>query len=121
MKTQTINVLGAEYFFVIRKYQDDPEFARLSCDGYHDGPARIMAVCDLNTHPAYAHESKEHKREYMKVVARHEIEHAFLYQSGLAQNSGEIAGGWAMNEEMVDWHAIQMPKIVAACKQVGAL
>ena len=121
MKTQTISILGAEYFFVVRKYKDDPEFARLSCDGYHDGPAGVMAVCDLSTHPAYAGESKEHQREYQKVVARHEIEHAFLYQSGLSCNSGKWDTGWALNEEMVDWHAIQLPKIVAACRKVGAL
>lgn len=121
MKSTMVNILGAEYFFRFAKYDDDPSFKQLNCDGYHDGPARVMAVCDLNTHPSYANESKEHRREQMRVVARHEIEHAFLYQSGLSSSGNQFGGSWALNEEMVDWHAIQMPKIVAACKQVGAL
>ena len=121
MKTQTISILGAEYLFAVRSYKDDPEFERLGCDGYHDGPIRLMVVCDLKTHPDYQGETPQHCSEYQKVVARHEIEHAFLYQSGLCASSFIPRNGWAANEEMVDWHAHQGPKIYAAWKQVGAL
>ena len=36
-----------------------------------------------------------------KKVIRHELVHAFLFESGLSVNS------WADNEEIVDWIAIQ--------------
>ena len=46
-----------------------------------------------------------------KHVLRHELIHAFLFESGLDQNSN-LCESWAINEEMVDWMAIQMPKIM---------
>ena len=48
---------------------------------------------------------------YKKKVLRHEIVHAFLFESGLASNSY-----WADNEEIVDWIAIQFPKLAQAFK-----
>lgn len=55
---------------------------------------------------------------YQRKVIRHEIVHAFLYESGLWQNSyGSKC--WAQNEEMVDWFAIQEPKIHSAYIEAG--
>ena len=55
---------------------------------------------------------------YQKCTLRHEITHAFLYESGLWQNSyGSKC--WAQNEEMVDWFAIQEPKIHSAYIEAG--
>ena len=51
-----------------------------------------------------------------KKNIRHEIVHAFLFESGLAENSE-----WAQNEEMVDWFACQAPKIYAAFRAAGAI
>ena len=56
----------------------------------------------------------------MKTTLRHEIVHAFLGESGLSANSNET-DAWARNEEMVDWIAIQGPKIWKAWKEVGAV
>lgn len=53
---------------------------------------------------------------YQKKVIRHEIIHAFLYESGLWQNAYS-SKCWAQNEEMVDWMAIQFPKIQSAYKE----
>lgn len=46
-----------------------------------------------------------------RKTLRHEIVHAFLAESGLFNNTYNVEVGWAMNEEMVDWFAIQSPKI----------
>ena len=51
-----------------------------------------------------------------KRILRHEIIHAFAFESGLADDSA-----WAMDEEMTDWIAHQFPKMLAAFKAVGAL
>lgn len=52
-------------------------------------------------------------KEMQKCVLRHELIHAFLYESGLDMSSA-AHDAWAVNEEMIDWMAIQMPKIMAA-------
>lgn len=49
-------------------------------------------------------------QDYEKKILRHEIIHAFLYESGLDINSHDI-DQWARDEEMVDWMAIQFPKM----------
>lgn len=50
----------------------------------------------------------------MNDTARHEIVHAFLKESGLGNEFDEAS------EVMVDWIALQLPKIVKACCEVHA-
>ena len=52
-------------------------------------------------------------KEMQRHVLRHELIHAFLFESGMDQSSAAHEA-WAVNEEMRDWMAIQMPKIMAA-------
>lgn len=52
---------------------------------------------------------------------RHEIMHAFLNESGLSDSSNRFDGAWAKNEEMVDWLAIQSPKIFSTFKKMNIL
>lgn len=66
-------------------------------------------------------ESESHIRSRMKKILRHEIVHAFLNQSGLSENAGIYKSAWSINEEMVDWFAIQGTKIYKAWKEAGAL
>jgi hypothetical protein len=56
----------------------------------------------------------------MKKQLRHEIIHAFLYESGLGPNF-EHYKQFGHEETIVDWFAIQYPKIEEAFKSVGAL
>ena len=66
----------------------------------------------METHPDWQDETKDYIEKYYPQVLRHEIIHAFLNESGLQWNSGIITNrGWAKNEEMVDFFAIQFPKI----------
>jgi hypothetical protein len=58
--------------------------------------------------------------KYQKEVLRHEIIHAFLYESGLDACAGP-AESWASNEEMVDWFAIQSPKIFRVFQEQGLM
>ena len=51
---------------------------------------------------------------------RHEIVHAFLFESGLAESSFST-DAWAKNEEMIDWIAFTGPKIVAAWQKAGCM
>ena len=60
----------------------------------------------------------ENNKLFYAINIRHEIIHAFLYESGLDTSSGSV-DSWATNEEMVDWLAMQWPKIQAIFKQLG--
>lgn len=108
-----INVLGTEYEVVTGKNADDilPD----ESDGVCDETIKRMAVTEY-TDARGRKDSKGELDVQVKKVKRHEIIHAFLFESGLAENSQ-----WAQNEEMVDWFAIQGPKLIEAWKAAGAL
>ena len=63
-------------------------------------------VCDSLE---YSDLSKTETDRLLKQYLRHEILHAFLFESGLGFDSISNAGAWATNEEIVDWFAIQSP------------
>lgn len=102
MKNKTINILGETWKIEIHSEEEDPLLK--NADGYCDWTVKTIVVereisGNLNS-----------MEEYMKKVLRHEIIHAFLFESGLAECSGE-AEAWALSESMVDWFARQGKKI----------
>lgn len=107
-----VHILGTPYKIVIvgeDDYRSDKE-----ADGWCDTSVKELYVFNYKQ----GVESVRDLVEYQKKVIRHEIIHAFLYESGLWQNSyGSKC--WARNEEMVDWMAIQSPKIYEAFKEAG--
>ena len=115
-----LNVRGTEYTLTVKSYDEDPYFKETSCDGYCDGVTKEISICKLSTYPGYEKESDEYCAIVEKSTKRHEIIHAFLNESGL-QSSSVTAGPWARNEEMVDWFAIQSPKIYEAFKTANCL
>lgn len=117
----TVNVLGTEYTITVKKYEEDEVFERRSIDGYHDGLAKQIVVCDMSTYKGWEHESAETIKASQKETLRHEIVHAFFHESGLADSSLTFDGAWAKNEELVDWIAIQGPKIYKAWQEAGAV
>jgi hypothetical protein len=52
------------------------------------------------------------KQAQEKTTLRHEIIHAFIAESGLRGSSLDVSH-WALNEEMVDWFALQLPKMLS--------
>ena len=58
----------------------------------------------------------ENVEEFEKKTLRHEIIHAYLGESGLRSSSE-----WAENEEMVDWFAIQLPKMFKTFKELDVI
>ena len=110
------NILGIEYKIIIKSEEEENRLRR------------TWGFCDFNTKEIYINKDVEKETEdscknlevFKKKVIRHEIIHAFLYESGLRENSADIRA-WAENEEMVDWFAIQCPKIYKVYKEVGCL
>lgn len=95
-----INILGTEYTVSYKKAEDDKTL--LKCNGYTDWTTKSIVVCNT----AIDELSLKNMPSFEEKVLRHEIIHAFLYESGLTSESD-----WAHNEEMVDWFAMQYNKI----------
>ena len=117
----TLNVLGTDYTITVKKYDEDEAFKRRSIDGYCDGWTKEIVVCDLTTHPGWEYDPTEEAIIAQKESIRHEIVHAFLDESGLGYSASNIDSAWSKNEEMVDWFALQGPKIYKAWQEAGAL
>lgn len=115
-----INVLGTEYTVTVRKYDEDEAFERCDIGGYCVGFTKQIVVCDMSTYKGLEHETPEALEAFTKKNLRHEIVHAFFEESGLSDNRSTIEG-WARNEEMVGWIALQGPKIYKAWQEAGAL
>lgn len=117
---KTINILGSLYEIKTKKYTDDEYFKRNESCGYCSGYTHEIVICDMHTYPDWEYEPEAVVAGQQKETLRHEIVHAFLNESGLSTSSN-TAEAWARNEEIVDWIAIQGPKIYAAWANVGAI
>ncbi|MBS5822417.1 MAG: hypothetical protein KID00_00920 [Clostridium argentinense] len=104
-----VNVLGTEYTVKTDNEVNDPKLKE--CDGYCDDTIKLCVIDDFEPDVM----SKSNLDEYKKKVTRHELIHAFLFESGLAQET------WAFNEEIVDWIAAQFPKILKAFNEADCI
>ena len=104
------DILGADYKIITSNMSKYPRLERAS--GY----------CDFNIHTIvvdeYANPDQDATADmdaFKNKVLRHELTHAFLHESGLDVNS------WADNEEIVDWFAIQAPKMFKVFSDLNLL
>lgn len=109
---KVVHILGTEYKILIIG-EDDPRYNR-DADGWCDTQAKEILLFNYKQ----SLDSVKNLVAYQNKVLRHEIVHAFLYESGLWQSSCG-SDCWAQNEEMVDWIAIQEPKLHKAFKEAG--
>lgn len=106
-----VKILGTEYEIVMNAEEKDyPQLKK--CDGFTDFSIKKIVVADFDKDES----SIDDLEWYKNKVLRHEIVHAFVYESGLAENYD-----WARNEEMTDWIAIQFTKMLEVFIQVGAI
>ncbi|MGL5915730.1 MAG: hypothetical protein ACRCZG_05670 [Culicoidibacterales bacterium] len=110
MHIMTVNVLGTDYSI---KYMEDKEnkiFPR----------QEIQGMCEFHSKEIFIRKQEQTLEVMRKIelfehaVLRHEIVHAFMYESGLDSS-------WARNEELIDWIALQVPKMEKAMKSVHSL
>lgn len=118
---KNINILGTRYTVKKKRYKDDPFFEKNSWDGYCSENTKEIVFCDLTTFPGWEGESPEAVEAAEKGTLRHEIVHAFFNESGLSYSSNRVDRPWTKNEEMIDWFAIQGPKIYRAWEEAGAV
>lgn len=117
MQDCNVNILGTDYHVIFKNREEDKRLYKVN--GYTDPTIKEIVVNDLK-----ADEEDEMAVKNMEAVRRsalrHEIIHAFLYESGLWSDSATVET-WGMNEEITDWIALQTPKMFRAFWQVGAL
>ena len=109
-----IDILGVEYTI----YLDD-------CKTFHEENRIVYGVCDYNfnviyLNPKFFNDLSVNGKKFYNVTMRHEILHAYLYESGLAECSN-TCDSWALNEEMVDWFATQSKKIFETYAKLNIL
>jgi hypothetical protein len=114
-----VNILGTKYAIREVSHEQDEYMTKMKFGGYCDGTMKEIVILDLKTTPDWANEPYEVIGKMMKETIRHEIIHAFLNESGLQWNTFAPEKAWAKNEEMVDWIAIQFPKILKIFKELG--
>lgn len=100
-----LNILGTEYKVIY------------ICGGYCCGNTKTIAVSKFDR----CLDGDEAVRTMQKTALRHEIVHAFLNESGLCENTHSPLEGWAKCEEIVDWIAIQSPKMLKVFEKAGCL
>lgn len=94
-----VNILGTDYEIVHDASAVDYPYLQ-DCDGYCDFYARKIILAQFTKENGYEHGDLEF---FGRKVLRHELVHAFLHESGMHEE--------AMNEQIVDWIAIQFPKL----------
>lgn len=100
-KEVRINVLGTIYSVEIKKQEEMRKLAESTNDEMF-----YYGLCDFTLKKLYLDESIIKCESSYKATFRHEIIHAFMYESGLYTQST-----FAIDETCVDWFALQSPKI----------
>lgn len=120
-KVEKVNILGTEYRIEIHKVSEDSFMEEKRLAGYCEEENKLIVVADMSEEKYFAGMDEKAQETYRKKTLRHEIMHAFLNESGLSDSSNRFDSAWAKNEEMVDWFAIQSPKIFKVFVELGIL
>lgn len=107
-----VEILGT--YYTIKEHNESEDVILQKYDGYCDKTTKQIIIsqktpdCELGDF-----------EEYRRKVLRHEIIHAFLFESGLHENFEHTDIGH--DETFIDWVAVQFPKMYKAFKKVGCL
>lgn len=104
-----INVLGVEYTIFTNVSEQEKPFMKEN-DGVTDFTTKEIFVSILDDGDPM---NMQNMSVYENRTIRHEIVHAFLFESGLDHNTK-----WARDEEIVDWIAIQTPKLFSMFEKI---
>lgn len=105
-----INVLGTEY--TIKEVDSNYSVKFENADGWCDTSTKEIFVRKFEPDD----DSKENLDYVRRKIIRHELIHAFIYESGLDTESH-----WALNEVVVDFFAIQTPKLAKVFEEIKVI
>ena len=107
-----VNILGTEY--TITECDDKEDENLKNADGYCDKTTKVICITKKTL------DSNLGDWEiYRKKILRHEIIHAFLFESGLHENFEHKSFGH--EETTIDWIAVQFPKMQKVFEEAGAI
>lgn len=108
-----VMILGTSWKIKFKKAEEDPMLKER--DGYCDRTIKKIVIAkDRGTSGFHNY------LQYQRETVRHEIIHAFLIESGLDGN-WQHAEEFGHDETMVDWIAMQFPKIQKAFQEAGVI
>ena len=112
---KTINILGTDYTIEYKKENEDNILK--DSNGYCDITSKRIVILSEKRET----DEIDNFKYLQDKTFRHELIHAFIFEGGLFTNTYNTEGGWAKNEEMVDWFAIQAPKIYKVFKELNLI
>lgn len=101
--SEKVNVLDTTY--TINKIKEQDKFMIEN---------NLCGYCDFYEKKIVVLASDTTSQKELHEIERHELIHAFLYEYWLNDSSD-----WARNEELIDWLAIQLPKINVLFEKAG--
>lgn len=113
---KTVDILGSKW--TIKYVDDDPAFEQ--AEGFTNDAAREITIENVKISDDPLSYDMQSQYINQKRVLRHELIHAYLYESGLGDSSSDC-DAWAVNEEMVDWFARNIPKMIVTFKELKCL
>jgi hypothetical protein len=123
LDNKQINILGEIYTIYVYGPKKESAF---------DNNDSLFGFCSPNCHQIHILDRLDDIRKcplypeewYINdahETLRHEIIHAFLSESGLNSQSHIPSGSWSNDEEIIDWLAIQSPKIFKVFEELDIL
>ena len=106
-----VSILGQKY--IIRKLTDSeyPKLGKLEANGLAELYSKELIInSEMNPKSGQEYANFD---DFEKKVIRHEIIHAFFHEAGLMD--------YCSDETLVDWLALQMPKIKKAMKDTNCI
>ncbi len=104
---KSLEVLGVNYKVDTLTAKEEPRLKK--ADGLCDTSTKDIVLNNIEPDEDTLADLETYKRK----VLRHELTHALLYESGLDCET------WARNEEIIDWIALQFPKMAKLFKAAG--
>jgi len=109
----TAKIMGEQWSVVFRKESEDVAINDNCKAGYCDKTSKRIAIrAGYDTGPS----TLDNFLSYQDETIRHEIVHAFLFESGFDHNTD-----WAINETVIAWIANKLPYIVEVIDSLGAM
>ena len=105
---KNVTILGVPYEVVFTTEKEDRCLVDKS--GYCDYTNKKISI-----ETQYDNVEVEDMDVVIRQTLRHEIIHGFLFESGLHLES------WGTNEEIVDWIALQFPKMLEVFEKAEAI
>ena len=106
-----ISILGTEYEIRVLTKEEYPKLVSSDANGLAELYSKELII-NKDMNPNDGQEYSNFK-EFERKVLRHEIVHAFFHESGIQT--------YAYDETLVDWLALQIPKIYKTMRIAGCI